>query len=579
MNTRLFKLILSAIVFLIAAYNPIITNAQVLSSADSSRFFRPLEFNNEIIVNKNIANPNLYKPYANVLFTNINITQNSSPQNEPSVRISRKNPNRVVAAWRDFRYGIDPIANRRIGYSYSLDSGLTWSVPMILDSTLLPGDPKNSDPVVGVDSAGNFYIGVITLNSASSNGVLAVYKSTDGGVTFPFAYVAASSSGTGEDKEYITIDLVPGSPYKNTIYFTWTRFVSGQRIICVKSTNGGVNWSTPVAVSEATSGVQGSDPAISTNGQINVVWLANNGSVSSIYYDKSNDGGNTFGTDIVISSGTTPSGLPNNAPTFPSIAADISGGPRNGYLYVVFSDSRNGDPDVFLCRSTNSGNNWSTPVRVNNDAVANGKLQYWPWIGVNDNGNIAIIWMDTRNTANNTIIEAFLARSNDGGLTFTNELLSSQPSPTSVPGTNVRFGDYICIDYWKNKIVPVWTDERAGGYDMEIYTAVINTVVGVEPIANNIPAEFKLYQNYPNPFNPNTIIRFQIKDSRFVTLKVYDILGKEVATLVNENLNAGTYEVPFSISSITNNQKASGVYFYRLETGNFTDVKRMILIK
>ena len=520
------------------------------------------------------TNPNLYKSYTNVLFSNINITQNPAPQNEPSVRISRKSPNRVVAAWRDFRYGMDPNANRRIGYSYSLDSGITWSLPMILDSTLLPGDPKNSDPVIGVDSAGNFYIGVIALNSQSSNGVLAVYKSTDGGVTFPFAYVAATSSGTGEDKEYITTDLVPGSPYYNTIYFTWTRFVSGQRILCIKSTNGGVNWSTPVAVSEATSGVQGSDPAISLNGQINVVWNFNSGSTTSIYYDKSTDGGTTFGTDIIISSGTTPNNLPNGAQTFPSIAADISGGPRNGYLYVVFSDARNGDADIFLCSSTNGGNNWSAPVRANNDAIGNGKLQYWPWIGVNDNGNIAILWLDTRNTANNTIFESYLARSSDGGLTFTNELLSSQPSPTSVPGSNVRFGDYICIDYWKNKIVPVWTDERAGGYEMEIYTAAINTIVGVEPIAKEVPAEYKLFQNYPNPFNPSTNIRYQVSNNGFVTLKIYDVLGKEISTLVNEKHVAGTYEVAFNAT-----QYPSGVYFYKLTTDRYTDTKKMILLK
>ena len=574
MNTRFFKLILSGFVFLIAGYFPSESNAQVLSRTDSSMFFRSLGFNNEIIVNMLFTNPNLYKSYTNVLFSNINITQNPAPQNEPSVRISRKSPNRVVAAWRDFRYGMDPNANRRIGYSYSLDSGITWSLPMILDSTLLPGDPKNSDPVIGVDSAGNFYIGVIALNSQSSNGVLAVYKSTDGGVTFPFAYVAATSSGTGEDKEYITTDLVPGSPYYNTIYFTWTRFVSGQRILCIKSTNGGVNWSTPVAVSEATSGVQGSDPAISLNGQINVVWNFNSGSTTSIYYDKSTDGGTTFGTDIIISSGTTPNNLPNGAQTFPSIAADISGGPRNGYLYVVFSDARNGDADIFLCSSTNGGNNWSAPVRANNDAIGNGKLQYWPWIGVNDNGNIAILWLDTRNTANNTIFESYLARSSDGGLTFTNELLSSQPSPTSVPGSNVRFGDYICIDYWKNKIVPVWTDERAGGYDMEIYTAAINTIVGVEPIAKEVPAEYKLFQNYPNPFNPSTNIRYQVSNNGFVTLKIYDVLGKEISTLVNEKHVAGTYEVAFNAT-----QYPSGVYFYKLTTDRYTDTKKMILLK
>jgi hypothetical protein len=571
MKTSIFFLAVAAL--LLALSFPSNIDAQVLSKADSTMFYIAPGFNNGINLNTIVTNPNLYRPYANPLFTNVNISQNSAPQNEPSVRISRKSPNRVVAAWRDFRFGIDPLAIRRVGYSYSIDSGVTWSVPVILDSTLIPGEPRNSDPVLGVDSAGNFYIGVIALNVSNSNGMIVVYKSTDGGVTFQSAYTAASSSGTGEDKEYITTDLVPGSPYYNTIYFTWTRFTSGQRILCIKSTNGGVNWSTPANVSEATYGVQGSDPAISTNGQINVVWVANNGSNSSIYYDKSTDGGNTFGTDIVISTGTTPT-LPNSAQTFPSIAADISGGPRNGYLYTVFSDSRNGDPDVFLCRSTNGGSNWSAPLRVNNDAIANSKLQYWPWIGVNDNGNIAIIWLDTRNTTSNTIFEAYLARSNDGGLTFTNELLSTQPSPTSTPGTNVRFGDYICVDYWKNKIVPVWTDERAGGTNMEIYTAIINTVVGISPVSNKIPDELKLEQNYPNPFNPTTNIKYQITNNGFVLVKVFDILGKEITTLVNEKQTPGTYEVSFNGSNLP-----SGIYFYRLTTEGFSDTKKMILIK
>jgi hypothetical protein len=563
--------IYTLMVFSISLFIPYNINAQTLSKADSTMFSLSPEYNNEIIVNKFIANSGLYRPYTNVLFSNINISQNSAPQNEPSVRISRKSPNRVVAAWRDFRYGIDPYANRRVGYSYSVDSGATWSVPSILDSTLIPGYLKNSDPVVGVDSAGNFYIGVIAI---SGNGAIGIYKSTDGGVTFPFAYLVSSTGGQGEDKEYITTDLTPGSPYYNTIYFSWTRFLTGQQIFCTKSTNGGVNWSTPAVVSEATSGVQGSDPVVSANGQLNIVWAYYTGSNTSIYYDKSTNGGITFGTDISITTGARPTNIPNSAQTFPSIAADISGGPRNGYLYVVFSDSRNGDPDVFLCRSTNNGNNWSAPVRINNDPVGNGKLQYWPWISVNDNGNIAIVWLDTRNTTDISIFEAYLARSNDGGLTFTNELLSTQPSPTGVPGTNVRFGDYICIDYWKNKIVPVWTDERAGSYNMEIYTALINTSVGITPSVNNVPDKFELLQNYPNPFNPTTNIKYQIPNNSYVSLKVFDIIGKEITTLVNEKQSPGSYEVSFDGSNLP-----SGVYFYKLITGNYSETRKMVLIK
>lgn len=88
------------------------------------------------------------------------------------------------------------------------------------------------------------------------------------------------------------------------------------------------------------------------------------------------------------------------------------------------------------------------------------------------------------------------------------------------------------------------------------------------------PYETKLYNNYPNPFNPLTNIRFSISDSRFTTLKVYDVLGNEVATLVNEEKPAGSYEVNFNASML-----ASGIYYYRLAAGTFVEIKKMILLK
>ncbi|MBL8008478.1 MAG: T9SS type A sorting domain-containing protein, partial [Ignavibacteria bacterium] len=89
-----------------------------------------------------------------------------------------------------------------------------------------------------------------------------------------------------------------------------------------------------------------------------------------------------------------------------------------------------------------------------------------------------------------------------------------------------------------------------------------------------VPEVYSLSQNYPNPFNPVTNVEFGISKSGFVSLKVYDVLGKEVATLVNENLSPGKYTVKFNGSSLS-----SGVYFYRMESGEFKDIKRMVLIK
>jgi hypothetical protein len=98
--------------------------------------------------------------------------------------------------------------------------------------------------------------------------------------------------------------------------------------------------------------------------------------------------------------------------------------------------------------------------------------------------------------------------------------------------------------------------------------------VGIQPMNTNVPASFILYQNFPNPFNPATSIKFDIAKSGNVKLVVFDILGREVSTLVNENLNPGTYQVSFDGSSFS-----SGVYFYKFTTDDFAEMKRMIMVK
>lgn len=109
--------------------------------------------------------------------------------------------------------------------------------------------------------------------------------------------------------------------------------------------------------------------------------------------------------------------------------------------------------------------------------------------------------------------------------------------------------------------------------------SLTNAHIHIRVVSSIIPTKNELFQNYPNPFNPKTTIRFQIKDTRFVSLKVYDIIGKEITTLVNERLNAGTYEVSFSISQLSGYQESSGIYFYRLITGTNSETKRMIILK
>jgi hypothetical protein len=103
----------------------------------------------------------------------------------------------------------------------------------------------------------------------------------------------------------------------------------------------------------------------------------------------------------------------------------------------------------------------------------------------------------------------------------------------------------------------------------------LNTVMGVSnQTITDIPKKYDLKQNYPNPFNPETKISFDIPKQGFVSLRIYDLLGREVRTLVNEVKSPGSYNIDFNASELS-----SGVYFYKLETNGFTDIKKMMLIK
>jgi hypothetical protein len=107
------------------------------------------------------------------------------------------------------------------------------------------------------------------------------------------------------------------------------------------------------------------------------------------------------------------------------------------------------------------------------------------------------------------------------------------------------------------------------------YSTVVScNVVGIGAVSNNVPDKFYLSQNYPSPFNPTTTIKYGLKKSVFVELNVYDELGRLIRTLVKENQKAGVYEVNFD-----GRELSSGIYFYRITTKEFTDTKKMILIK
>ena len=121
---------------------------------------------------------------------------------------------------------------------------------------------------------------------------------------------------------------------------------------------------------------------------------------------------------------------------------------------------------------------------------------------------------------------------------------------------------------YMKKIVNLWADPSIKlKYDV---------TVNIDDLELELPTTFILEQNYPNPFNPTTKIKYQITNLSFVSLKVFDVLGKKVATLVNEEKTAGSYEVEFSTNNL---QLTSGIYFYTLSAGSFIETKKMVLLK
>lgn len=116
-------------------------------------------------------------------------------------------------------------------------------------------------------------------------------------------------------------------------------------------------------------------------------------------------------------------------------------------------------------------------------------------------------------------------------------------------------------------------------YTIQVLLTSKQYAVGVQNISNEVPARFELSQNYPNPFNPNTKINFSIAKSENVTLKVYDMMGREVISLVNQKMNPGKYSSDWTGINANGTKVASGVYFYRLVTPSFSEVKKMVLVK
>ena len=399
-------------------------------------------------------------------FKNVKVDEGASGNPcEPSITINKKNPlNIVVAASPDNVY-------------YTVDGGDTWQMQKFTSSAGVSGDA-----VIVSDDKGNFFSFHTAGTSAAQNQIqnadqILCHISKDGGKTWEEGVSIGLSAGKTQSKPWATADS------KGNIWLTWTQYDSYKSddencltTVLLSSTSNGKKWSKPLQISQTPGNCKddddsavGATPAIGVDGKAFVAWA----NQSKIFLDRSFNGGGLWLTnDIAVEK--QPGGWNMKVPGLdrcngmPQLMIDQSKTIYQGSLYIVWADQRNGEAntDVWFMRSTNFGDNWSTPVKIGEDK--NKTHQFMPGMTIDPaTGFLYIVYYD-RDEYEDNQTDVCLAYSTDGGITFKSKKISDSPF---TPDEKTAFGDYINISAYKGMITPVWTRMDEG--KTSIWTSII----------------------------------------------------------------------------------------------------------
>ena len=506
-------------------------------------------------------------------FQNVMVGNQHSPE-EVSICINPKNHLQLTAG-----------ANLD-NYYYSSDGGLTWTGKTLVS----PPYGVYGDPIVFADTSGAFYYMHLS-NPPPGNGGwvdrMVCQRSTDGGRTYDTGTTTGLNGTKVQDKPGVAVN-----PFNNEIYVCWTQFdvyashngMDSSVILFSKSSDHAATWSAPARISrragncvDSDSTVEGAVPCVGPNGQIYVAWTGPDG----IVFNKSSDGGLTWlasetkvcavpgGWDYNISGLFRCNGLP-------ATVCDLSPGPNRGTIYINWSDQRNGttDTDVWMVKSTDEGQTWSAPCRVNTDAP--GRQNFLSWMTVDPaDGNVYVVYYDRRSRSiQGDTTDVYLARSADGGKSFTDFRINQQ---SFIPKPGVFFGDYIGISALSGMVRPVWM-QYDGISTLSAWTAIMDAgMMGFADPGNKEPYPMQLRQNSPNPFDDNTVIHFDLQDKCRVSLFVSDLRGRKVAVLYeNQKMDKGGHDYVFNARAAG---LEPGMYEYTLESDTSRLTRKMNVLK
>ncbi|HYL63718.1 MAG TPA: sialidase family protein [Candidatus Methylomirabilis sp.] len=385
----------------------------------------------------------------------VEIVHKEGYANEPAIAVNPKDPQQLVAAYQS-----------QASAAYSRDAGKTWT---IAKGTAATEYRVSGDVSVTFDNKGRAFLCFIAFDKlgttnywargATRNGIF-VRRSNDGGKTWAEspATVIAQKTEPGipfEDKPDIVADNTQ-SRFAGNLYVGWTEFTLTKSVILFsRSTDGGATWSKPIEIStheglprDDTGAVEGFTGAVGADGTLYATWADG----SEIAFAVSHDGGQTFSRSWPILK-TAPSYFAlagtSRANGFPEIGID----PRSNRLFASWADYRNGDIDVFVSTSADHGKQWSEAARVNTDPLHNGADQFFQWLAVDPvDGSANLVFYDRRADPENRTCNFTLARSTDGGRTFTNYAWTSKPFDPA----GAFIGDYSGIAAYGGRVYGIW---------------------------------------------------------------------------------------------------------------------------
>ncbi|MEO7356986.1 MAG: sialidase family protein, partial [Ignavibacteria bacterium] len=430
-----------------------------------------------------------------VTFPNIRVNpSNNFSQSEVVIVSNPVNRNILFGSSNAYTFSSGTINS---GVYRSFDGGLTWTGV----ETFGAGSANNQrgDPGPTISKFGTWLFTHLT--SATNFGGLTgmgANRSIDNGATWTNTFQVVND--VNADKNLTGTDDYPTSPFYGNSYFAYTSFgtnpANGR---ASRTINDGVSWSVPIIINATPAGhnAQGHDVATGPGGEVYIVWSAGV-NFSPFTEDfmgvaKSVNGGvsytateNAFNVNGSRSGSFNGWGIRTNG--FPRIAVDKTGGARNGWIYVVSSEINNApagtDADVVFHRSINGGATWSGGIRVNQDALNNGKVQFFPAICVDADGGIDVVYYDNRQFPSvGDSCGVYISRSLDGGITWADVKISDhnfKPKQMS-PFGGGYMGDYIGITASVGKVVALWMDDKANT------VAIANAWAGALDITTVLP--------------------------------------------------------------------------------------------